>query len=310
MHPSTRVYYGKQILEILAHHPEYIFQGLSQKCIESQQTTGGSFSSQKVIKLPFTSGSESLTFSNELDTLVDTLFYFSSVTYGWIVQSKNKCPFTTLLGTPPFEVRCMVTNDKLICGISKFNRIDIDIVRIFTIDDDGNLELSLSFINLIDSHKDDSNLYNYLLDCRNIVLHHEKQIIELSVKAFRLFNQLIVKDNLPSSIEFSSWTDHDQQFMKNSKQQSTMFLQQFKNLTTLTNPGYLHSSNYYHILEMLSHQENYKERTFYEDFLRIDLMYWYEEKRFYVNEVETWACGKLSSPYNQGIYALLLKNLL
>jgi hypothetical protein len=69
-------------------------------------------------------------------------------------------------------------------------------------------------------------------------------------------------------------------------------------------------SNFKHIQAMLQHPQNYLHRSFHELFLRIDLMYWYKDQCFYVNEVETWACGKFQSFYNPDIHAFLFQYLL
>jgi hypothetical protein len=137
------------------------------------------------------------------------------------------------------------------------------------------------------------------------------QILQLVLEAYTAFNQLIIDKELPKSLFYKSWDKEQQELLQNSKSQSKLILQKRKqifhtrNLDTSANKPSIE-----HIQRMLESSQNYVNKPFYENFLRIDVMYWYDEKRFYVNEVETWACGKLSDTYNTGIHALLYKYLL
>lgn len=64
-----------------------------------------------------------------------------------------------------------------------------------------------------------------------------------------------------------------------------------------------------HLMAFLSDPKNYIDKPITDRFLRIDIMYWPEENRFFVNEIETFACGKCRSSTNKSPNAEILKAL-
>ena len=69
-----------------------------------------------------------------------------------------------------------------------------------------------------------------------------------------------------------------------------------KSLVMPISKTFSESSQYKNIATFLQDERNYMDKPITDKFLRIDVMYWEEDGRFYVNEVETWACGHFQFP--------------
>jgi len=140
----------------------------------------------------------------------------------------------------------------------------------------------------------------FVSSCMELIQHRYSEILSLAERAFHLFNSIQITEELPRSVSnFPLETDSDIPLhteLKQKKKRKEYPENRLDNLQL--------------IQKFLSEPSNYLNRRFHERFLRIDIMYWNDLDRFYVNEVETFACGKLESASNNNIFSLIYSHLI
>lgn len=142
----------------------------------------------------------------------------------------------------------------------------------------------------------------FIMDCIELVSERYNEIISIAERAFECFNNIIITKELPNTLlNFPLQVDQgiinqNHVLLKQKRLRKYYSIDRVNNLKL--------------IQKFLENPENYLNRRFYEKFLRIDVMYWYDLDKFYINEIETFACGKLESEYNDNIFSLLYSNLI
>lgn len=321
MHPSTRVYYGTKLFRLLTQSLETtrLQQKFSQEILQRMGWSGTKYA-KRIMKLPFSSSSLSVEFATQRHKLFSDPFF----EYGCIIQDTNLMPRHN---SRMKEIRCMVVDGNLVCGIilTTFRRLQYQIRLFEMVENDNEFVKSPCvdvFLNVFEAST--TKTKNILEEKRKALPHihplgqpKEKRIIDqlerevqerdafvayimdflrlleenfLSLsrmvhKSFHVFNNIRIREPLPITMEAIRQGNITRKMRADDV------------------------SNKICIERFLSDPLNYVERPFHERFLRVDLMYWSLDNRFYVNEIETYACGKGASPnegfYNDSIYSLI-----
>jgi hypothetical protein len=192
----------------------------------------------------------------------------------------------------------MVIDGNPLCGILLINNLRL---RVFDVIN-RRIVISHYFENFIRRSQGEQLIF--LQGLRQKVLEHSQEILILCEQSFHTFNRIVINHTLPKKLRF----DVSQQ-EKSKMVQFPAGLSKWKQKSRT--PYFSHDIlNALHIIQnFIQHPENYRGRRFYEKFLRVDVMYWHKDKRFYVNEIETWACGKINGENNPDIHSLLFKEL-
>lgn len=337
MHPSTTVYYGQELFHLLTRHPQRIvLQQTFQKDIMIRMGfSGATSSSKKIMKLPFSSSSYSIELAKDREKLFADPFF----EYGCIVQQYNLVHRDDRIR----EIRCMVVDGQVVCGctISIFRGLQYQI-RLFETDREGRFRRSpcvdlfletfgkrtetiaavireaetylpkvppfrkpaeLLRIDKLKKELHDRALFvEYVTDFVNLVQRQFAALSQIVKKTFRVFNDISITRPLPTTLQSFQLQQHSQQ--------------QLRIFRSVRKPDSVQTSlsNKVCIERFLADPQNYLNLRFHERFLRIDCMYWPSDDRFYVNEVETYACGKFANYtdgfFNHSIFSLIHARML
>lgn len=341
MHPSTKVYYGQDVFHLLTRYPQKsILQQTYPGDVVQRMGFGGEISN-KVMKLPFSSSSHSIERIPHRQKLFKDPFF----EYGCIIQDFNLVHRNDRIK----EIRCMVVDGQIVCGcmVSTFQGTQYQI-RLFETDRNNRfvrspcVDLFLrkfqkgtqyvsSLIKGKEAYlpyahplarprqsatieklkKEIENRHHFVKFVTDFIQLLEDQFVTLGrivEKTFQVFNAISIGKPLPTTLE--SFRLQQQQA---SQERVRIFqsVRKSRAVDVIPRAGAAEQqlSNKICIERFLANPVNYLNRRFHERFLRIDLMYWPLEDRFYVNEVETYACGKFAKEtdgfFNHSIYSLI-----
>jgi hypothetical protein len=305
IHPSTEVFYGQEIFRLLTTQQgkKYLEAVLSQQ----HQGTHRAHC-RKIIKLPFSSSSTSV----QIGIHASRLYTDEFIEYGMIVQDTNIYPVGRRVNQGQmfvYELRCMVVDGEPLCGcVLETVHEKMYKIRVF----EAGGEVSPFLERFIADFRSDieqtppgskkTEMENYLRFLEGLVVLLEDRMDEirgLVSRAFAAFNEICIREPLPTSIRN----------FKPERPLSERQDQVFRAVRSATQPARPKISNKVLVEEFLRDPQNYLGRRFHERFLRVDVMYWCREDRFFVNEIETYACGKFSGPYNPDIFSLIQSRL-